>query len=120
MKFRLDEDINLLEWGNRGQGVVCRTLIQILKLIGIEVPDNDWVLHHKNGKNRDENLENLLIMTRSDHSRFHKTKDKNSWKPNDDTYDVKALIDEFIERNDDGGDDPPSGSTARELVGSAK
>ena len=74
---RINEDQNLIESGPSGQGVLCRTLIDILKLLNVNIPDcNDWVLHHRNGDHRDEALENLMIVTKADHSRYHGFKNR--------------------------------------------
>ena len=101
---KIDDTQSLLEWGHSGQGVLCRTLIQILGLIGVTVPDGDWVLHHKDGNHKNESLDNLVIMTRKDHSRLHDMFNKNhpeKQQPVDPTFDVYLLLDQYIQQHND-------------------
>lgn len=100
----IDDTQSLLEWGHPGQGILCRTLIQILDLIGVTVPDGDWVLHHKDGNHKNESLDNLVIMTRKDHSRLHNRFNKGNpekQRPVDPTFDVKMLLDNYISAHDE-------------------
>jgi hypothetical protein len=64
---------------NRKRVYVHREAME--KFIGRKLNGNERV-HHKNGDKTDNRLENLEVMTTSEHMRLHTTKRiKNGWNP---------------------------------------
>lgn len=60
--------------GNKYKGKLCLEHHYVVwKFFGIVIKDN-LVVHHKNGDTRDNRPENLEVMTRSDHSKMHTSK----------------------------------------------
>lgn len=102
---KITEDQELLEKGYGGQGILCRTLIEILKLLNVNIPDrDDWVLHHKNGDHKDEKLGNLMIVTKADHSCYHGFKNRRNKQAfedlaKDDYFYVGHEITKYIEQH---------------------
>lgn len=76
------------EWytGKTDRGRAAVHMIVYCQAHGLTEIPAGYVVHHKNGDRRDNRIENLELMTRADHTRYHvlhgdATPPKNMWTP---------------------------------------